>query len=163
MTHIIRIPKLGTFISKVTLVTWKKTDGDLVRRGEIICVVESKKSTFELEAEASGILRILAQKGQVCGLSETIGKIEESEPLPVQEGVLQVKLPALGNGIKKAKIIKWYISTGTSVKKDRPICELQTDKATFELTAEQTGKINYWVYEGNYVYVNDLLYELELV
>ena len=58
----IKVPAVGESISEVTLVKWLKKDGDTVRLDEVIAEVESDKATFELPAEANGILRIVAKE-----------------------------------------------------------------------------------------------------
>lgn len=168
MAYVMKIPSLGIFISTVKIVDWKKSDGDVVKKDEIICVVESKKSTFELEAKTSGILRIKAKKGQTCNVQEPFCEIEESESLQIsesfkkkREGVIQMKMPALGDNINKGIISEWYVVNTSIVKKDQPICELESDKATFELSAEQSGKINIIAKEKEIVYFDNVICEIE--
>jgi 2-oxoglutarate dehydrogenase E2 component (dihydrolipoamide succinyltransferase) len=60
----------------VTLANWLKKDGDLVTLDEIIAEVDSDKATFELPAEATGILRHVAKEGDVLAIGGLICKIE---------------------------------------------------------------------------------------
>ena len=59
----VKVPVVGESITEVTIAKWLKKDGDQVAMDEIICELESDKATFELPAEAAGILRIVAQEG----------------------------------------------------------------------------------------------------
>ncbi len=70
------VPAVGESITEVTISTWLKADGDFVQLDEIIAEVESDKATFELPAEANGILRIIAKEGDTLEIGALICKIE---------------------------------------------------------------------------------------
>jgi len=78
---------VGESITEVTISSWLKKEGDRVRLDEIIAEVESDKATFELPAEANGILRIVAQEKTTLPIGGLICKIEvmeggDQEPAP---------------------------------------------------------------------------------
>lgn len=77
--HTMVVPTVGESITEVTISTWLKQDGDSVSLDEIIAEVESDKATFELPAEANGILKIVAQEGDTLEIGATICKIEVTE------------------------------------------------------------------------------------
>src|SRR5687768_11473087 len=81
-----KVPAVGESVTEVTISTWLKKDGDFVRTDEIIAEVESDKATFELPAEATGILRIVAQEKQTLPIGGLICKIEIMEGAPAQPG-----------------------------------------------------------------------------
>jgi 2-oxoglutarate dehydrogenase E2 component (dihydrolipoamide succinyltransferase) len=74
-----KVPAVGESITEVTISTWLKKDGDYVSLDEIIAEVESDKATFELPAEANGILRIVAQEKDTLPIGGLICKIEVAE------------------------------------------------------------------------------------
>lgn len=74
-----KVPAVGESITEVTISTWLKKDGDLVRIDEVIAEVESDKATFELPAEATGILRIVAQEKTTLPIGGLICRIEITE------------------------------------------------------------------------------------
>src|SRR5690606_29690348 len=74
--HEMRVPAVGESITEVTLSTWLKKDGDRVELDEIIAEVESDKATFELPAEAAGILRIAAKENETLPVGGLICTIE---------------------------------------------------------------------------------------
>ncbi|MDX1627119.1 MAG: 2-oxoglutarate dehydrogenase complex dihydrolipoyllysine-residue succinyltransferase [Fulvivirga sp.] len=76
------VPNVGESISEVTISSWLKDDGDYVELDEVIAEVESDKATFELPAEANGILEIVAQEGDTLEIGELICKIEVTEGAP---------------------------------------------------------------------------------
>ena len=83
------VPTVGESITEVTLANWLKKDGDLVALDEIIAEVDSDKATFELPAEATGVLRHVAKEGDVLAIGGLICKIE------VAAGVSGAATPAI--------------------------------------------------------------------
>jgi 2-oxoglutarate dehydrogenase E2 component (dihydrolipoamide succinyltransferase) len=77
-----KVPAVGESITEVSISTWLKKDGDMVRLDEIIAEVESDKATFELPAEANGILRIVAKENESLPIGGLICRIEVVEGLP---------------------------------------------------------------------------------
>jgi 2-oxoglutarate dehydrogenase E2 component (dihydrolipoamide succinyltransferase) len=74
-----KVPAVGESITEVTISTWLKKDGDFVKLDEVIAEVESDKATFELPAEASGILRIVAKEKTTLPIGGLICRIEVME------------------------------------------------------------------------------------
>ena len=74
-----KVPTVGESITEVTISTWLKNDGDFVQMDEVIAEVESDKATFELPAEATGILRIVANEKTTLPTGGLICKIEVME------------------------------------------------------------------------------------
>ena len=77
--HEMIVPTVGESITEVTISGWLKEDGDYVELDEVIAEVDSDKATFELPAEANGILRIVAQEGDTLEIGALICKIEVME------------------------------------------------------------------------------------
>jgi 2-oxoglutarate dehydrogenase E2 component (dihydrolipoamide succinyltransferase) len=74
-----KVPAVGESITEVTISTWLKKNGDFVKLDEVIAEVESDKATFELPAEANGILRIVANEKTTLPIGGLICKIEVTE------------------------------------------------------------------------------------
>lgn len=77
-----KVPAVGESITEVTISAWLKKEGDYVKLDEVIAEVESDKATFELPAEANGILRIVAQEKTTLPIGGLICKIEVAEGEP---------------------------------------------------------------------------------
>jgi len=77
-----KVPPVGESITEVTISTWLKKDGDFVKLDEVIAEVESDKATFELPAEANGVLRIIAKEKTTLPIGGLICKIEITEGAP---------------------------------------------------------------------------------
>lgn len=74
----IKVPQVGESISEVTLSRWLKNDGDFVEMDEVICELESDKATFELNAEAAGILKQKVKEGETIPIGTIVCSIDTS-------------------------------------------------------------------------------------
>jgi len=72
-------PKLGMSIQPLTLVEWKAKEGDWVEQGSTVLVVETEKVRSDIEAEVSGFLHILVQKGNEAPIGSVAGLIAETK------------------------------------------------------------------------------------
>ena len=72
----IKIPAVGESITEVTIAKWLKQDGEAVKRDEVIAELESDKATFELPAEADGILKIRVAEGETIGIGTVIADLD---------------------------------------------------------------------------------------
>lgn len=95
-----KVPAVGESITEVTISTWLKKDGDFVKLDEVIAEVESDKATFELPAEANGILRIVAQEKTTLPIGGLICKIEITEGAPVTANASVPTATAVSSGDK---------------------------------------------------------------
>jgi pyruvate/2-oxoglutarate dehydrogenase complex dihydrolipoamide acyltransferase (E2) component len=69
------LPKLGFSMDEATLTEWLVADGDAVQEGAPLYAIESEKSVQEIEAPASGTLRILKEPGEIYQVGTIIGEI----------------------------------------------------------------------------------------
>jgi len=71
--------------------------------------------------------------------------------------MLDIKVPTIGESISEATLAKWLKKDGDYVERDEVICELESEKATFELNAEQAGTLKIAIQEGDTVQVGDVI------
>ena len=67
--------------------------------------------------------------------------------------VLEMKVPSPGESISEVEIAQWLVSDGDYVEKDQAIAEVDSDKATLELPAEESGIITLKAADGDTVAV----------
>ncbi len=208
----VKVPVVGESITEVTIAKWLKKDGDQVAMDEIICELESDKATFELPAEAAGILRIVAQEGDTVEIGGVLCRIEgdgaasgsapaasapaasqaptetktisDPQSTPVAEnipssgaqnqpqtpasapatggGVKEIKIPTVGESITEVTISKWMKKDGDQVAMDEVLCELESDKATFELPAEAAGILRIVAPEGSTIEIGAVICKIEV-
>jgi pyruvate/2-oxoglutarate dehydrogenase complex dihydrolipoamide acyltransferase (E2) component len=75
MSTQILLPKLGFSMNEGTLSDWLAADGAEIKAGQPLYSLESEKSVQEIEAPASGRLRILKQPGEVYPIGTVLGEI----------------------------------------------------------------------------------------
>ena len=78
MATMVIMPQGGQDLEKGRVVQWLKNEGEPVKKGEIICVVETEKAAFDIEAPVNGFLRkIVVHEGFETPILSTIGIIGE--------------------------------------------------------------------------------------
>ena len=189
-----KIPPVGESITEVTVGTWYKKEGDHVKMDDVLCGLDSDKATFELTAEADGILHILAQEGDVLPIGASICTIDNggSTPVPVApaepakaeapkpaeqaapaptpaaapvssgSSVIEMKVPAVGESVTEVTIASWSKKDGDQVTLDEVLCELESDKATFELPAEAAGTLRIVAQTGETLPIGALIAKIEV-
>lgn len=76
MASELRIPKIGMSATEISLNEWMFGDGEQVGAGDVICTLETDKTTVEVEAPEAGTLRVLAGEGESYPVGTLIGRIE---------------------------------------------------------------------------------------
>ncbi|MFD0749725.1 2-oxoglutarate dehydrogenase complex dihydrolipoyllysine-residue succinyltransferase [Mucilaginibacter calamicampi] len=169
----IKVPPVGESITEVTLANWIKKDGDTVAMDEVIAELESDKATFELTAEKAGTLKTLVNVGDVIAIGTAVASIEDGNapaaaaPAPAAQAdaapaapvaaaapstggaASAIKVPPVGESITEVTLSRWLKKNGETVAMDEAIAELESDKATFELTADKAGVLTTIANEGD--------------
>jgi 2-oxoglutarate dehydrogenase E2 component (dihydrolipoamide succinyltransferase) len=70
---------------------------------------------------------------------------------------LEMKVPSPGESITEVEIAQWLVEDGDYVEKDQAIAEVDSDKATLELPAEESGVITLKAEEGDLVQVGAVI------
>jgi 2-oxoglutarate dehydrogenase E2 component (dihydrolipoamide succinyltransferase) len=78
----IKVPTVGESISEVTISRWNKKSGDYVEMDELLCELESDKATFELNAEAAGVLTTKGNEGDTIKVGDLIAEIDTDAKRP---------------------------------------------------------------------------------
>jgi 2-oxoglutarate dehydrogenase E2 component (dihydrolipoamide succinyltransferase) len=70
---------------------------------------------------------------------------------------MEIKVPAVGESVLEALVAKWEKKNGDLVNKDDVLCELETDKITFNLQADAAGTLTVLVPEGETVKIGSVI------
>lgn len=73
----------------------------------------------------------------------------------------EVKVPVVGESVQEGGIHKWHKKTGDYIQRDEVLLELETDKATVEIVAEASGKVETLAKEGDTVKVGQLIARID--
>lgn len=195
----IKVPAVGESITEVTVGEWLKKEGDTVKIDDVLCTLDSDKASFELPAEADGVLHIMAQAGDTLPIGAVICTIDSvasnnaaptseapkaeapapqqakptiqpsaepavaTAPAPTSGGqVIEMKVPAVGESITEVTVAAWSKKDGDVVALDEVLCELESDKATFELPAEAAGTLRIMAQEGETLPIGGVIARIEV-
>jgi 2-oxoglutarate dehydrogenase E2 component (dihydrolipoamide succinyltransferase) len=76
--------------------------------------------------------------------------------------MIDIKVPTVGESISEVTLLKWNKKDGDYVERDEVIAELESEKATFEVNAEQSGVIKLSdIKEGDTIKIGDLLASID--
>ncbi len=187
MSEVIKVPQVGESITEVTIGQWSVEDGDIVEMDQIICELESDKATFELNAEFAGKVKIIAKEGDTLAVGDTICEIDPSASdsgskddsskaqkspenddkassnAPKASGeVKEMRVSPVGESINEVTIGTWLKEEGDFVELDEIVCEIESDKATFELPAEASGYLEHVAKEGDTLAIGDLICKIKV-
>lgn len=75
--------------------------------------------------------------------------------------MIEIKVPTVGESISEVTLLKWNKKDGDYVERDEVIAELESEKATFEVNAEQSGILKTAAVEGDSLKIGDLLASID--
>ena len=154
MPRDVTMPQLGMAQDAGKIVTWLKSPGDAVTKGDALFEVETDKATMEVEAQASGFLTsVTASEGEDVPVGAVIAQISDtadndapaakpataptaSDDMPAGKSVT---MPQLGMAQDTGLLVNWLKSPGDAVVADDLLFEVETDKSTMEVTAGFDG------------------------
>jgi 2-oxoglutarate dehydrogenase E2 component (dihydrolipoamide succinyltransferase) len=94
----VKIPAVGESITSGLLSAWLKKDGEMVKDGESILMLETDKISTEIPAPGTGVIRIQAEAGQEVKIGQVVATIDptgKAEPSPAtQRGTLETAIKA---------------------------------------------------------------------
>ena len=75
--------------------------------------------------------------------------------------ILEMKVPSPGESISEVEIAQWLVADGDYVEKDQTIAEVDSDKATLDLPAEESGVITLKANEGDVIPVGNIVCHID--
>lgn len=75
--------------------------------------------------------------------------------------MIEIKVPAVGESISEVTLLKWVKKDGEYVDRDEVIAELESEKATFEVNAEQAGSLKIMAQEGDSLAIGAVLAHID--
>lgn len=73
----------------------------------------------------------------------------------------EIKVPTVGESITEVTLVKWIKKSGEWVERDEVIAELESEKATFEINAEQAGVLKTLANEGDTLKIGDVVCNID--
>lgn len=170
MTDIV-VPTLGESVTEATVGQWLKSQGDAVRKDEVLVELETDKVSVEVSASEDGVLsEVVARAGDTVGIGALLGRITSSaarpaaakaasrpaaapaRSAPAAGEIADVLVPVMGESVAEGTIGSLTKKVGDRVRKDETVAEIETDKVALEVPASADGVILEWlVKEGDAV------------
>nr|HQV06835.1 E3 binding domain-containing protein [Chitinophagaceae bacterium] len=76
--------------------------------------------------------------------------------------MIDIKVPTVGESISEVTLLNWNKKDGEYVNRDEVIAELESEKATFEVNAEEAGVLKHGAYkEGDTINIGDVLAQID--
>ena len=74
---------------------------------------------------------------------------------------IEIKVPTVGESISEVTLVKWLKNDGDYADRDEVIAELESEKATFEVNAEQAGIVKHIAKEGDTLAIGDVVCSID--
>lgn len=76
--HEVRVPKLGEAMTETQLIEWVAKEGEKIKERQVLVVLQTEKTSYELEAEHAGILHIISPVDVTLPLGHLIALLAET-------------------------------------------------------------------------------------
>jgi 2-oxoglutarate dehydrogenase E2 component (dihydrolipoamide succinyltransferase) len=165
-TFDLNAPQAGILQTKVG-------EGDTVKVGDLVATIDEKAakpagaapaagaSASGSAASATGASASAGAASATAGASAAAAGGTATEAKAVGKGVLDMKVPTVGESISEVTLVRWVAADGALVRRDEVICELESEKATFELNAEESGKLIRVAKEGDTLSIGDIVAKID--
>ena len=134
-------------------------EGDTLPIGAVVASIEEGGTAAQESAPAA------QPQPEVVANTPAAAPVEAAPvaatPAPATGGSLQVKVPTVGESITEVTLSRWIKKDGDAVAMDEAIAELESDKATFELTAEKAGVLKTIAKEGDVLPIGAVVCTIE--
>lgn len=88
-------------------------------------------------------------------------EVVKSLELHLIKHMVDIKVPTIGESISEVTLVKWLKKDGEYVERDEVIAELESEKATFEVNAEQAGILKTVGQEGDTLHIGDVVARID--
>jgi len=99
----IKVPSVGESVTEAILGQWFKNDGDMVKKGDPLFVIETDKVTLEVESEVDGVLKITVAEGETMAIGAVVGTID-TEAAPAEAEAPEAPPAAVETAPTKAEV-----------------------------------------------------------
>ena len=172
MSMEIVMPKTGLTNTENALDKWQVSEGEQVKKGQVLAEIESEKTTMPFESPEDGIIHLVAGEGDTVPVGGVIAHLAadqaEYESLcaaaapavpaapaaAVPAAAVQaesVLMPKTGLTNTENTLDQWQVSEGEQVKKGQVLAEIESEKTTMPFESPADGKIHLVAGEGDTV------------
>ncbi|QKZ15452.1 2-oxoglutarate dehydrogenase complex dihydrolipoyllysine-residue succinyltransferase [Spirosoma sp. KUDC1026] len=135
-------------------------EGDVLPIGASICSIDTDGSGA---APAPAPAKTEAPAAEAPAPAEAAPAPQQPAPAAdASTSVIEMKVPAVGESVTEVTIASWNKKDGDQVALDEVLCELESDKATFELPAEAAGTLRIVAQAGETLPIGALIAKIEV-
>jgi 2-oxoglutarate dehydrogenase E2 component (dihydrolipoamide succinyltransferase) len=164
----ITVPQLGESVSEATVGSWQVSEGDSVKKDDVLVELETDKVSVEVRAEEDGVITaITATEGDTVDIGAKLAEMEagasaggskkeakavkkdeggksEDKPAPKSEDtsggdLAEARVPVMGESVSEGTVGSWLVQPGDTVKQDQALMEIETDKVAVEVPSPVSG------------------------
>ena len=129
-------------------------EGDTVAVGTVICSIEEGVGSAAAAPAANAAPAAIP----VPPAAPSAPAATASNVAPVSNAVpIDVKIPTVGESITEVTLGAWSVKSGDAINAEDLLCEIESDKATFELRAESAGVVEVLAKEGDTVAIGTVV------
>src|SRR3954452_1116633 len=142
---------------KAGVLKTKAAEGDTLNIGDTLAQID------DAAQKSNGSPVAAAQPAPIAQSAPQITPAANEAPAATQQataagkGMVNIKIPTVGESITEVTLVKWLKKEGDLVQRDEIIAELESEKATFELNAEEAGKLSLKAKEGETLRIGDVI------
>ena len=131
----LKVPAAGESITSANVAKWRKNDGEQVVQGEVLVTLETDKVSNELEAPASGRLKIITPEGEEVSIGAIIATIDTAAtssavPAPVKQVPVPVKQVPAPAAVAAPAAVKPDFSAPAAPVERVALAEVSDDRTT---------------------------------
>lgn len=131
-------------------------EGATLKIGDVACTIDT-----DAAAPATGAAPA-AEPAAAAATAPAPAPAAEAPAAPaVNKGTIEMKVPTVGESISEVTLVKWLKNNGDYVERDEVVCELESEKATFELNAEEAGALITVAKEGDTLKIGDVACKID--
>jgi len=121
-------------------------EGDTLAIGAPVARIEDGGAVASAPATPAPVVE---SAPAIKAVSETVAAPADTNNPSAGASTSEIKVPPVGESITEVTLSRWIKKNGDTVAMDEAIAELESDKATFELTADKPGTLNTIAKEGD--------------
>jgi 2-oxoglutarate dehydrogenase E2 component (dihydrolipoamide succinyltransferase) len=139
---------------KAGILQTKAAEGDTLNIGDVLAQID------DAAQKPAGASQPTQQQAAAQGAPVAEAPAQQppaTQAVAAGKGKIDVKVPTVGESINEVTLVKWIKKDGDLVNRDEVIAELESEKATFELNAEEAGKLSIKAKEGDTLKIGDVI------